>query len=76
MEFTNGVVAAVYFNCCNYKGGYFHNSDDVYECLVDNGIDELLAMDAQGWTELAGVDEAYNEDEFDIYIVDLGGQVK
>lgn len=73
MEFTNGVTAVLIFHY-NNKRNYFHNSYDVYEFLVDNGVDELLAMDAQGWTELAGVYEAYNEDEFDIYMVDLGGK--
>lgn len=69
MKFTNGVVAVVELHY-NYKRKYFHHSYDVYEFLVDNGIDELLAMDAQGWTELAGVDEKYNEDDFDIYMID------
>lgn len=41
---------------------------DVYYFLTDNGIEHELAADAQGWSELACVDETYNEEEFDIYM--------
>lgn len=44
------------------------NSMDIYYFLTDNGIEHELAADAQGWSELACVDETYNEEEFDIYM--------
>lgn len=44
------------------------DSMDVYYFLTDNGIEHELAADAQGWSELACVDETYNEEEFDIYM--------
>ena len=65
MDFTNGVRALVVIHnkkkLC--KGSY-----EVYEFLLDNGIEHDLAADAQGWTELACVDESYNEEEFDVYM--------
>lgn len=65
MEFTDGVKALVVIHG---KKRLCNDSMQVYDFLYDNGIEHELAMDAQCWTELACVDESYNEEEFDIYM--------
>lgn len=65
MEYTDGVKALVVIHG---KKKMCRNSYQVYEFLYDNGIDHELASDAQGWTELACINETYNEVEFDIYM--------
>ena len=65
MNFTDGVVALVVIHG---KKKICDNSTQVYYFLYDNGIEHELAADAQSWTELACVDETYNEEEFDIYM--------
>ena len=65
MRFTDGVKALVVIHG---KEKLCSDSMQVYDFLHDNGIEHELAADAQGWTELACIDETYNETEFDIYM--------
>lgn len=65
MRYTYGVMALV---AIHGKRKLCNNSGAVYDFLLDNGIAHELAQDASAWTELACVDETYNEDEFDVYM--------
>lgn len=65
MEFTNGIKALVVIG---RKKKLCDDSMQVYDFLYNNRIEHTLAVDAQGWTELACADETYNEEDFDIYM--------
>lgn len=65
MKFTDGVKALVVIGG---KKKICYHSMQVYDFLHTNGIEHELAADAQGWTELAGAEETYNEEDFDIYM--------
>lgn len=65
MEFTDNVKALVVIDS---KKRLCSDSMQVYNFLSDNGVEHELAADAQGWTELACMDETYNEVNFDIYM--------
>ena len=65
MDFTDGVNALVVFGG---KEKLCDNSYDVYYFLHKNGVEHEHAADAQGWAELAGAGETYNEEDFDIYM--------
>lgn len=65
MEFTDGVKALVVIGG---KKKICYDSMQVYDFLHNNGIEHTLAVDAQGWTELACINDTYNEEDFDIYM--------
>lgn len=65
MNFKDGVVAIVVIRG---KKKICNNSQAVYELLCNYGIPHEISQNASSWTELAVVDETYNEDEFDIYM--------
>lgn len=41
-----------------------NNVDDVFDCILAITNDIELAMDVQGWSDLATVDETYDGDRF------------
>lgn len=72
MKFSNGVVAAITFKETLVHRGYIivcTDSKEVYESLVKRfGHD--VAASAEGWTELASIGEWYEEDEFEIEMME------
>lgn len=65
MKFTDGVKALVVIGG---KEKLCDDSMEAYYFLYNNGIEHVLATDAQRWTELACASETYNEEDFDIYM--------
>jgi hypothetical protein len=72
MKFSNGVVAKITFKETLAHRGYVMictDSREIYDSLVDRfGHD--VAASAEGWTELASVGEWYEEDEFEIEMME------
>lgn len=68
MRFSNGVYTQV-----TLKGDsgshYFYDSRSVYDLLIDH-FDHDTAAKAEGWTELACVGEWYEEDGFEIEMME------
>ena len=68
MRFSRGVYAQVTFKD-GRQSSYFADSRSVYDCLIDY-FDHDTAAEAEGWTEMACVGEIYEEDEFEIEMVE------
>ena len=72
MIFSRGVVAKITFKETLAHRGYemfCSDSRDVYYCLVDR-FDHYVAANAECWTELACVGEWYEEDDFEIEMME------
>lgn len=68
MRFSRGVYAQITFKDGS-QSGYFADSRSVYDRLIDD-FDHDIAAEAEGWTEMACVGEIYDEDEFEIEMVE------
>ena len=69
MRFSHGVYAQVTFKDNVSVSYYCTDSRSVYEHLVERcGHD--MAAEAESWTELACVGEWYEEDEFEIEMME------
>ena len=68
MRFSKGVYAQVTLKGDN-GSHYFYDSRSVYDLLIDH-FDHDIAASAEGWTELAGVGEWYEEDGFEIEMME------
>jgi hypothetical protein len=72
MEFSYGVVAKITFKETLTHRGYeifCSDSREVYDCLIDR-FEHDIAANAEGWVELACVGEWYEEDEFEIEMME------
>ena len=72
MKFTYGVVAKITFKETLAHRGYeifCDHSRAVYDSLIDR-FDHDTAAEAEGWTEMACVGEWYDEDEFEIEMME------
>jgi hypothetical protein len=74
MRFSNGVYAQVTLKAdikedsgCSH---YFYDSQSVYDFLIDH-LDHDIAAEAESWTELAGVGEWYETDDFEIEMMEV-----
>lgn len=45
-------------------------NNTIYDILTDYGIDIETAIDCASWCELAAVDDSYNTDELDVYVIE------
>ena len=68
MRFSRGVYAQITFKDGS-QSGYFADSRSVYDRLIDD-FDHDTAAEAEGWTEMACIGEIYEEDEFEIEMVE------
>ena len=68
MRFSRGVYAQITFKDGS-QGGYFADSRSVYDRLIDN-FDHNTAAEAEGWTEMACVGERYEDDDFEIEMME------
>lgn len=68
MKFSRGVYAQITFKDGS-QSGYLADSRSVYDHLIDD-FDHDTAAEAEGWTEMACVGEIYEEDEFEIEMVE------
>lgn len=73
MRFSKGVYAQVTLkedikedSSCSHC---FYDSRSVYDFLIDH-FDHDTAAEAEGWTELACVGEWYEEDDFEIEMME------
>ena len=62
------VIHHPYKAITRYANKAWDINEVVYDTLSSNGIDEETAIDCACWCELAGDGEAYNADEFDVYL--------
>ena len=72
MKFTYGVVAKIAFKETLTHRGYVMictDSREVYDSLMYR-FGHMVAAEAEGWTELACVGEWYEEDEFEIEMME------
>ena len=69
MRFSKGVYAQVTLKECIGSSHYFYDSRSVYDYLIDY-FDHDTAANAEGWTELASVGEWYEEDGFEIEMME------
>lgn len=69
MKFSYGVQAKVTIEGRRYDM-YCNTSREVYDCLI-NHFDHDVAAEAEGWTEMACVGEWYDEDGFEIEMVEV-----
>lgn len=72
MKFSYGVVAKITFKETLTHRGYetfCSDSIDVYDYLVDR-FGHNVAANAEGWVELACIGEWYEDDEFEIEIME------
>ena len=68
MRFSRGVYAQITFKDGS-QSGYFSDSRSVYDRLIDD-FDHNPAAEAEGWTDMACIGEIYEEDEFEIEMVE------
>lgn len=69
MVFSKGVYAQVTFKKDISVSYYLYDSKSVYEHLVEH-VGHDRAANAEGWTELASVGEWYEEDDFEIEMME------
>lgn len=72
MKFSSGVVAKITFKEVLANRGYemfCSRSREVYDCLIDR-FEHDVAAEAEGWTEMACIGDLYEEDEFEIEIME------
>lgn len=69
MRFSNGVYAQVTLKKDISKSYYFYDNRSVYDFILEH-FDHNIAVDVQGWTETACVGEWYEEDEFEIEMME------
>lgn len=69
MRFSSGVYAQVTLKQRVGNSSYFYDSRSVYDFLIDY-FDHNTAMEAESWTELACVGEWYENDDFEIEMME------
>ena len=73
MRFSNGVYAQVTLKADikedSSQSHYFYDTRSVYDFLIEY-FDHNIAVDAQCWTEMACVGEWYEEDGFEIEMME------
>ena len=69
MKFSYGVQAKVTIEGRSYDM-YCNTSREVYDCLISH-FDHDVAAEAEGWTEMACVGEWYDEDGFEIEMIEI-----
>ena len=69
MRFSNGVYAQVTLKKDISESHYFYDTRSVYDFLIEY-FDHNIAVDAQCWTEMACVGEWYEEDGFEIEMME------
>lgn len=69
MRFSNGVYAQVTLKKDISKSYYFYDNRSVYDFLIEH-FDHNVASDAQCWTEMASVGDWYEEDDFEIEMME------
>ena len=69
MKFSSGVYAQVTFKDNLSVSYHLLKSRDVYDVLVDR-VGHNAAAEAEGWTEMACVGEWYEEDGFEIEMME------
>lgn len=69
MNFNNGVYAQLTFKDKISVSFYLEDSESVYGHIVGDFGHEIAA-EAQSWTELASVGERYEEDGFEIEMME------
>ena len=69
MRFSNGVYAQVTLKECVGRSHYFYDSRSVYDFLIDY-FDHDTSANAEGWVELACVGEWYEDDGFEIEMME------
>ena len=73
MKFSSRVVAKIIFQETLSHRGYemfCSDSREVYDCLIERfGHD--IAADAEGWTEVACIGEWYEENGFEIEMIEV-----
>jgi hypothetical protein len=69
VRFSNGVYAQITLKEDTSKSYCFYDNRSVYDFLIEH-FDHNIAVDAQCWTEVAGVGEWYEEDEFEIEMME------
>lgn len=73
MKFNRGIYASVTLkkdieeNCS--ESHYFYDSQSVYDFLIDH-FDHNTCANAESWTELASVGEWYEDDDFEIEMME------
>lgn len=69
MKFSNGVYAQVTLKEYVGKSYYFYDSRSVYDYLIKY-FNHDIAASAESWTELACVGDWYEEDGFEIEMME------
>lgn len=73
MKFDRGVYASVTLKSDikenSSESHYFYDSRSVYDFLIDH-FDHETCANAESWTELASVGEWYEEDDFEIEMME------
>ena len=72
MKFSSGVVAKITFKETLAHRGYemfCSDSREVYSCLIER-FEHDVATEAESWTEMACVGEWYEEDGFEIEMME------
>lgn len=69
MRFSSGVYAQVTLKKDISESYYFYDNRSVYDFLIEH-FDHNVAVDAQCWTEMACVGDWYEEDEFEIEMME------
>lgn len=73
MRFDKGVYASVTLKADikenSSESHYFYDSRSVYDFLIDH-FDDDTAASAESWTELASVGEWYEDDGFEIEMME------
>ena len=69
MRFSNGVYAQVTLKKDTSQSYYFYDNRSVYDFLIEH-FDHNIVVEAQCWTEMASVGEWYEEDGFEIEMME------
>lgn len=69
MKFSKGVYAQVTLKEDMSSSHYFYDSRSVYDLLIDY-FDHDIAEEAESWTELACVGDWYENDGFEIEMME------
>lgn len=69
MRFSNGVYAQVTLKKDVNESHYFYDNRSVYDFLIEH-FDHNVAVEAQCWTEIACVGDWYEEDGFEIEMME------
>ena len=69
MRFSKGVYAQVTLKDDINSSHYFYDSRSVYDLLIDH-FNHDIAADAESWTETACVGDWYENDDFEIEMME------